>query len=197
MNRAQPLKPWTKSLRRHILQICERRRKIAFQYILELIQEKNPINIQAQTIRYCVWEKLYLWDSSYLQWIQDIIFKEWLLYVTRVCEEALQHTHRGKSFTLFSLTQHRSKRTGENPVDTCVVGKALNTAQHYAATSEDSYWANPIQVHSAEECSGGVLSLSSAGVQPRWIQGDSKVGMESASLEKYIFNHRYREIRNG
>ena len=32
-----------------------------------------------------------------------------------------------------------------------------------------------------------------AGVQPRWIQGDSKVGMESASLEKYIFNHRYRE----
>jgi len=36
-----------------------------------------------------------------------------------------------------------------------------------------------------------------AGVQPRWIQGDSKVGMESASLEKYIFNHRYREIRNG
>ena len=36
-----------------------------------------------------------------------------------------------------------------------------------------------------------------AGVQPRWIQGDSKVGTESASLEKYIFNHRYREIRNG
>ena len=32
-----------------------------------------------------------------------------------------------------------------------------------------------------------------AGVQPRWIQGDSKVGMESASLEKYIFNYRYRE----
>ena len=29
-----------------------------------------------------------------------------------------------------------------------------------------------------------------AGVQPRWIQGDSKVGMESASLEKYIFNYR-------
>ena len=37
----------------------------------------------------------------------------------------------------------------------------------------------------------------SAGVQPQWIQSDSKVGMESASLEKYIFNHRYREIRNG
>ena len=36
-----------------------------------------------------------------------------------------------------------------------------------------------------------------AGIQPRWIQGDSKVGMELASLEKYIFNHRYREIRNG
>ena len=36
-----------------------------------------------------------------------------------------------------------------------------------------------------------------AGVQPRWIQGDSKVGTKSASLEKYIFNHRYREIRNG
>ena len=32
-----------------------------------------------------------------------------------------------------------------------------------------------------------------AGVQPRWIQGDSKVGTESASLEKYIFNHRYIE----
>ena len=30
-----------------------------------------------------------------------------------------------------------------------------------------------------------------ARVQPRWIQGDSKVGMESASLEKYIFNYRY------
>ena len=29
-----------------------------------------------------------------------------------------------------------------------------------------------------------------AGVQPRWIQGDSKVGTESASLEKYIFNYR-------
>ena len=27
--------------------------------------------------------------------------------------------------------------------------------------------------------------------------GNSKVGTESASLEKYIFNHRYREIRNG
>ena len=38
---------------------------------------------------------------------------------------------------------------------------------------------------------------TTAGVQPRWIQGDSKVGTESASLEKYIFNHRYREIRNG
>ena len=36
-----------------------------------------------------------------------------------------------------------------------------------------------------------------AGVQPRWIQGDSKVGTESVSLEKYIFNHRNREIRNG
>ena len=32
-----------------------------------------------------------------------------------------------------------------------------------------------------------------AGVQPRWIQGDSKVGTESASMEKYIFNYRYRE----
>ena len=32
-----------------------------------------------------------------------------------------------------------------------------------------------------------------AGVQPWWIQGDSKVGMESASLEKYIFNYRYIE----
>ena len=39
--------------------------------------------------------------------------------------------------------------------------------------------------------------LKTAGVQPRWIQGDSKVGRESASLEKYIFNHRYRKIRNG
>ena len=35
--------------------------------------------------------------------------------------------------------------------------------------------------------------LSPARVQPRWIQGDLKVGMESASLEKYIFNHRYKE----
>ena len=33
----------------------------------------------------------------------------------------------------------------------------------------------------------------SAGVQPLWIQGDSKVGMESASLEKYIFNYKYIE----
>ena len=32
-----------------------------------------------------------------------------------------------------------------------------------------------------------------AGVQPRWIQGDSKVGTESASLEKYVFNYRYIE----
>ena len=31
---------------------------------------------------------------------------------------------------------------------------------------------------------------NNARVQPRWIQGDSKVGMESASLEKYIFNYR-------
>ena len=31
-----------------------------------------------------------------------------------------------------------------------------------------------------------------ARVQPWWIQGDSKVGMESASLEKYIFNYGYR-----
>ena len=32
-----------------------------------------------------------------------------------------------------------------------------------------------------------------ARVQPQWIQGDSKVGMESASLEKYIFSYRYIE----
>ena len=32
-----------------------------------------------------------------------------------------------------------------------------------------------------------------AGVQPQWIQGDSKVGTELASLEKYIFNYRYIE----
>ena len=32
-----------------------------------------------------------------------------------------------------------------------------------------------------------------ARVQPQWIQGDSKVGTESASLEKYIFNYRYIE----
>ena len=32
-----------------------------------------------------------------------------------------------------------------------------------------------------------------AGVQLQWIQGDSKVGMASASLEKYIFNYRYIE----
>ena len=31
-----------------------------------------------------------------------------------------------------------------------------------------------------------------AGGQPQWIQGDLKVGTESASLEKYIFNYRYR-----
>ena len=37
------------------------------------------------------------------------------------------------------------------------------------------------------------FKLLFAGVQPRWIQGDSKVGTESASLEKYIFNYRYRE----
>ena len=29
-----------------------------------------------------------------------------------------------------------------------------------------------------------------AGVQPQCLQGDSKVGMESVSLEKYIFNYR-------
>ena len=38
------------------------------------------------------------------------------------------------------------------------------------------------------ECHG-----KGAGVQPWWIQGDSKVGTESASLEKYIFNYRYIE----
>ena len=37
------------------------------------------------------------------------------------------------------------------------------------------------------------FSSPSAGVQPLWIQGDSKVGTESASLEKYIFNYRYIE----
>ena len=34
---------------------------------------------------------------------------------------------------------------------------------------------------------------NNARVQPRWIQGDSKVGMELASLEKYIFSYRYIE----
>ena len=38
---------------------------------------------------------------------------------------------------------------------------------------------------------GGDRNL--ARVQPRWIQGDSKVGTESVSLEKYIFNYRYIE----
>ena len=28
---------------------------------------------------------------------------------------------------------------------------------------------------------------------PGWIQGDSKVGTATVSLEKYIFNHRYIE----
>ena len=37
------------------------------------------------------------------------------------------------------------------------------------------------------------LVRACAGVQPWWIQGDLKVGMESASLEKYIFNYRYIE----
>ena len=42
-----------------------------------------------------------------------------------------------------------------------------------------------------------VKSLSCRGpapVDPGWFEGG---GLESASLEKYIFNHRYREIRNG
>ena len=37
------------------------------------------------------------------------------------------------------------------------------------------------------------FKLLFAGVQPRWIQGDSKVGTELVSLEKYIFNYRYTE----
>ena len=37
------------------------------------------------------------------------------------------------------------------------------------------------------------LGLPDARVQPQWMQGDSKVGTESASLEKYIFNYRYIE----
>ena len=41
---------------------------------------------------------------------------------------------------------------------------------------------------------GNLISGSSAArVQPRWIQGNLKVGMESASLEKCIFNYRYIE----
>ena len=39
----------------------------------------------------------------------------------------------------------------------------------------------------------GGIGGRSAGVQPQWIQGDSKVGTQLASLEKYIFNHRYIE----
>ena len=42
----------------------------------------------------------------------------------------------------------------------CIVGKALNIAQHYDNTSEDSYWENPTQVHSVEKPLGGVLTLS-------------------------------------
>ena len=38
------------------------------------------------------------------------------------------------------------------------------------------------------------IRLATAGVQPWWIQGDSKVGgTASASLEKYIFNYKYIE----
>ena len=37
----------------------------------------------------------------------------------------------------------------------------------------------------------GKTGVLVAGVQPWRIQGDLKVGMESASLEKYIFNYRY------
>ena len=39
----------------------------------------------------------------------------------------------------------------------------------------------------------GTSLLFSAGVQPQWIQGDSKVRTESSSLEKYKFNYRYLE----
>ena len=50
-----------------------------------------------------------------------------------------------------------------------------------------------------EHCKHDTVSVSipkgkkDAGVQPQWVQGDLKVGMESASLEKYIFNYRYIE----
>ena len=59
-------------------------------------------------------------------------------------------------------------------------------------------WMN----HKLESRLLGEIAITSdmqmtAGVQPRWIQGDSKVGTELVSLEKYIFNYRYREIRNG
>ena len=38
-----------------------------------------------------------------------------------------------------------------------------------------------------------IANICCARVQPQWIQGDSKVGTESASLEKCIFNYRYIE----
>ena len=44
---------------------------------------------------------------------------------------------------------------------------------------------------------GGLPSMGSCRGPAPVDPGDSKVGTESASLEKYIFNHRYREIRNG
>ena len=49
-----------------------------------------------------------------------------------------------------------------------------------------------LDLEKAEEPENKLWSSTGAGVQPQWIQGDSKVGTESVSLEKYVFNHRYR-----
>ncbi|KAI4553974.1 hypothetical protein MJT46_016154 [Ovis ammon polii x Ovis aries] len=80
----------------------------------------------------------------------------------------------------------------------CFPSNCLNCLiSWYLQSSSCPSWIHALLIYYPNSVFQDLLNSTAAGVQTRWIQGDSKVGTESASLEKCIFNHRYREIRNG
>ena len=89
---------------------------------------------------------------------------------------------------------HPDNRDGMITHLECEVEWALGSITTNKASGGDRIPVEPFQI--LKDDAGKVLHSICTGIQPQWIQGDSKLGMESASLEKYIFNHRYREIRN-
>ena len=116
--------------------------------------------------------------------VEDIK-KRWQEYIEELCKKDL-HDPDNHDGVITHVEPH---------ILECEVKWTLGSITTNKASGGDRIPVEPFQI--LKDDAGKVLHSICTGIQPQWIQGDSKLGMQSASLEKYIFNHRYREIRNG